>query len=251
MKNPKRREDISKFLVHLTRCYEGSDPAENLVSILRSRRMEARNAHCLFKHEPARLGFSPVLTSEFKTTCFTEAPLGQIRRLVGQIPGRQIALEPYGLVFPKDTLLEKGANPAIYLNAKGTKLREYLLARFRSDFESITTLKRFKQEQQDYYRSIIQYYSLMNIISDTHDFMWEREWRYNGHLSFRYMDLTAIIAADPDDFEARCKGSLSNEKFKYIQMVPIISPYWHYEDIVESMSIKVWNNALAQQRPEA
>ena len=251
MRDPKHRDDISKFLVHLTRAYDGQSAADNLVSILREKVIHARNAHCLFKHEFSRLRFSSVLSGEFQTVCFTEAPLAQIRQLVGEIPGRQIALQPYGLVFNKNTLLSRGANPATYLNAKGTKLREYLLDRFRDDFDGINQLSRLKQEQQKYYRSIIQYYSLVNIIRDNHDFTWEREWRHRGSFSFRYLDVVAIIARDPDTFEEKCREELSPVKFRYIQMIPIISPYWSYEDIVETMSAKVWNNALAEQRREA
>jgi hypothetical protein len=251
MRNPSYREDVSKFLVHLTREYDAEAAEDNLVSILRSRKINARNAHCLFKHEISRLHFSSVLAREFNTVCFTEAPLTQIQRLVGKIPGRQIALRPFGLVFRKDTLLVSGANPAIYLNAKGTKLREYLLARFREDFDNIRSLSRLKQEQQEYYRSIVQYYSLVNIVRDNHDFMWEREWRHKGSFPFRYIDVIAIIARDPEEFEAKCQGELNPEKYRYIQMIPIISPYWSYEDIVETMSTKVWNNALAERRREA
>ena len=92
---------------------------------------------------------------------------------------------------------------------------------------------------------------MVNIIRDNNDFTWEREWRHKGSFPFRYIDVVAIIAADPDDFEAKCQRKLSAEKFRYIEMLPIISPYWNYEDIVETMSTKVWNNALAERRREA
>ena len=104
MRNPNSREDLSKFLVHLTRDYEGELATNNLLSILREKVIHARNAHCLFKYDFSRLCFSKVLSEEFQTVCFTEAPLAQIRSLVGEIPDRQIALKPYGLVFHKDTL---------------------------------------------------------------------------------------------------------------------------------------------------
>jgi hypothetical protein len=55
----------------------------------------------------------------------------------------------------------------------------------------------------------------------------------------------------PDIFEEKCQENFSAGKFGYIKMIPIISPYWNYEDIVETMSAKVWNNALAERRPEA
>jgi len=221
------------------------------MSILRLRTIHARNPHCLFKYDIEKLGFSSILSKEFNTVCFTETPLTQVRRLVGTIPGRRVALKGYGLVFAKDTLVSRGANPAFYLNAEGTKLRDYLLARFRTDFEGIHSLKKLKRQQAEYYRSIIQYYSLVNIISGNYDFMWEREWRYRGSFPFKYVDVVAIIANDPDSFEEYCEKRLPKEKFRYVQMLPIVSPRWDYEDIVEAMSIKVWNNALSERTPQA
>src|SRR6266540_2730293 len=117
MRNPGKRDDISKFLVHLTREYERHSPEQNLLSILRARRIDARNSHCLFKHELARMDLTDALREEFKSVCFTEAPLMQLKAVVGPIPGRRMALAGYGLVFSKETLLQRGASPAIYLNA--------------------------------------------------------------------------------------------------------------------------------------
>jgi hypothetical protein len=164
--------------------------------------------------------------------------------LTSKVPGRQIRLQGYGIVFYKNALLEKGANPAIYLNAKGTDLRDYLLDRFRCDFDGIKSLKKFKKEQEEFYRSIIQYYSLINIISENYDFTWEREWRYPGDLDFDYRDLVAIIAEDTDGVEALCEQKLDKSELRYVQMLPIISPRWNYEDIVETMSVKLWNHSL-------
>ena len=150
MAHPSYREDVSRFLVHLTR----GAPKKNLVSMLRRKTIEARNAHCLFGYEFGP--FSSVLRKEFNTVCFTETPLPQIHRLTGDIPGRRIALAGYGLVFSKDRMIARGVCPAVYLNAKGTKLKHYLLSRFRADFGDIRSLKKLKKKQADHYRSIIQ-----------------------------------------------------------------------------------------------
>lgn len=162
MVHPGRRDDLSKFLVHLTRDYEGKTAADNLLSILRKKKIKARNPHCLFKHELDRLEFTNMLKRQFNTVCLTETPLTQIRRLISKTPGRQIQLKGYGVVFYKAALLEKGASPAIYVNAKGTSLRDYLLNRFRCDFDDINSLKEFKKEQEEFYLPIIQYYSALS-----------------------------------------------------------------------------------------
>ena len=243
------RDDISKFVVHLTRHHDGVSARTNLVSILNEKVIEARNAHCLFKYELGR--FTNRLASRFNTVCFTETPLTQIRRLINPVPGRRIQLKPFGLVFGKNTLIEQGGRPAIYINTNGTQLRDYLLQQFREHFSGIRSLYRFQRKQRLLHETIIQYYSLVNIIRSGHDFTWEREWHFQGDFKFRYVDLVAILAPYPDDFKDVCATELSTTKRRFIKRVPIISPDWSYEDIVEAMSIQVWNNARAEPVPQA
>ena len=241
MTHPALRDDISKYVVHLTRRYDGESAFDNLLSILQGKVIYARNAHCLFKHYLSQRGFSDLLRRRFNTVCFSETPLTQIKRLIAPVARRQITLRPYGLVFYKATLLERGGSPAVYINAKGTQLRDYLLQQFRQHFDGIRTLKRFKRDQRVYHEQIIQYYSLINIISGNYDFTWEREWRFNGPFQFKYIDLVAIIAEDPEKFTRECQAACSRRKFDYIRRIPIISPDWRYEDIVETMSVQLWN----------
>lgn len=238
---PSEREDLSRFLIHLTRDSDEAKARDNLVSILRDKKIKARNAHCLFHHEFARLSFTPVLTQRFFTVCFTETPLMHIHRLTGEIPRRKVKLKGYGLVFAKDALIQRGACPAIYLNAKGTELKNYLLSRFRADFKSVNSLKKLKQAQARHYKSIIGYYSLINIIASNYDFTWEREWRHSGSFKFDYDDVVAIVAPHPESFESYCKRKLPVTFRKYIGRIPIISPAYSYEEVVEAMSIKIWN----------
>lgn len=251
MLHPSSRDDISKFVVHLTRDYQSNSAQANLFSILNDKVIYARNAHCLFKHELNRLGFNKNLLNCFNTVCFTETPLTQIKRLVAPVAGRKIELQPYGLVFHKFTLLERGASPAIYINTNGTQLRGYLLKQFREHFAGTKSIIKFKREQRDYHESIIQYYSLVNIISSNHDFTWEREWRFQGDFKFKYFDLVAIITESPEKFEQLCRNRLNALKRRYITRIPIISPDWSYEDIVEVISAQIWNNANAERIPQA
>ena len=102
MKSPSERDDVSRFVVHLTRRYDETSAQKILISILNERKIEARNAHCLFSPLFSELGFSSLLKSKFKTVCFTETPLTQIASLCRTIPGRRIKLRPYGVVFYRD-----------------------------------------------------------------------------------------------------------------------------------------------------
>lgn len=56
------REDLSRFLVHLTRDHGEEDKAAaNLISILKEKTIFAMNAHCLFMHKIKELAFSSTL----------------------------------------------------------------------------------------------------------------------------------------------------------------------------------------------
>jgi len=241
MRHPKDREDFSRFVIHLTRDFEDTNPLENLISILRSRRIEARSAHCLFSHKISGIGFSNVLKKKFNTVCLTEVPLNQLRYIVGAYPGKSIELAPYGLVFLKSNLLEKGANPAIYVNSQETGLREFLLNQFMDNFGSRKTYRSLRKFYGDHADAIIRYYSFVNLLSPQIDFSWEREWRHQGHLKFEYDEIVAIVVPDPDKFSEKLRSYFGRVLAKEIDMIAVISPDWNYEQLLEAMSICVWN----------
>jgi len=236
--NPQKRDDFSKFIIHLTRNYENISAENNLINILKLKTIEARNYHCLFSPLIKKMNFSKLLQSKFKTVCFTEIPLNQINKVVGDIPGRKIQLQPFGLIFWRHQIIEKCGNPALYINGSG-ELKKYLLCKFNEQFENINLLKKLKEKDSSY-KEIINYYSLINVIQDNHDFSWEREWRFNGDFKFIYQDLVAIIAEDPEDFLENCSTNLSAKKVEYIKRIPIINPEWNYEEILESFAQSIW-----------
>lgn len=234
------REDLSRFLVHLTREYDGQNALENLINILNEKIIEARNAHCLVMHKIEQMGFSSKLKCQFDTVCFTETPLTQIRQLTSEIEGRKIKLMPYGLIFWKQDLFEKGASPAIYINAKGTSISSFLLDEFDNIFQKVTTCQKLKIVEPAHDENIVHYYSLINVVKDKHDFLWEREWRHHGDFKFQYVDIVAIIANHPREFERQCKSRLSETKYNIIKKIPVINPNWTYEELLENLAIRIW-----------
>lgn len=243
MPDPRKRDDISPFIVHLTRNYpnRGLNNAQtNLINILKKRTIHARHPHCLYKPVIENSEFTTTLKKKFNTVCLTETPLHQISKLVARIPGRAINLKPYGIVFWRENLIEEGASPAIYINAKGTNLKKYLLENFRETFNGIESYHKLRAEEKEYYDEIIQYYSLINIIDSHYDFAWEREWRYPGTLKFQFDEIVAIIAGQPDLFVKECKNTLSKSTMTAINRTPIIKPDWSYEDIIDEMSHVLW-----------
>jgi hypothetical protein len=241
MKGPKDRDDISNFVVHLTRRYGNDSARHNLVSILNDRTIEARHPHCLFSPLFSQLRFTDLLKSKFKTVCFTETPVNQITPLCRKIPGRQIELEPYGLVFYRDYLLERGGSPAFYINSDGTEIRDYLIEQFREHFNGIRSLRNFKRRQRRRHEQIIQYYSFINKMGQRYDFSWEREWRFAGDLSFKYEDVVAVIAKLPLRLKTEIKKQIRGPRARSVRKLPIISPDWGYERIVDELSRQVWN----------
>lgn len=241
METPANRDDLSRFLVHLTRDYGNRTARSNLVNILKEKAIEARNAHCLVMHKIQNSRFSDVLKRKFNTVCFTETPLTQIKHICKNVEGRKIQLKPYGLIFLKDDLFKGGASPAVYINAKGTSISSFLLDEFDGIFKGIRTFARLKKKEVDHYSNIVHYYSLINVVKDKHDFLWEREWRYHGDFDFRYRDIVAVIAENPASFEKLCKKRLSKSQYKWMEKLLVINPSWTYEELLEELAIRVWD----------
>ncbi len=240
MNTPTNRDDLSRFLVHLSRDYDDESARENLINILKEKTIEARNAHCLVMHKINNLGFSNLLKGKFRTVCFTETPLTQIKQITQDIEDRKIHLKPYGLIFWKDDLFEKGSSPAVYINAKGTSISSFLLDEFGSIFKNVKTFKGLKKQERDHYINIVHYYSLINVVKDKHDFLWEREWRHHGDFKFDYEDIVAIIAKNPSGFEKLCKKKLNKKQYEFIERILFINPEWTYEELLEKLAIRIW-----------
>jgi hypothetical protein len=240
MPDHRNRDDLSRFLVHLTRDYKGKTAKDNLITMLRTRRIEARNAHCLFAPKIANIGFSETLKRQFNTVCFTEAPLNQLRHLTGLIPGRRIALKSYGLVFWKAHLLEEGANPAIYISNRADGLRELLLSQFDEHFKELRQYRQFKVRFGEGADAIIRYYAFINLLSDQVDFSWEREWRLKGDLNFGFERLVAIVAPDPKAFRSLVDEEFGQKLRDDIARIPVVCPSWNYEQLVEEMTFRIW-----------
>ena len=113
-----RRRDFSKYLVHLTRDLPESGARENLLSIFSSCTIEARSPFgvAIKRLERAGCDTESALASQC-VCCFSETPLEDLGGLVDPGVWRQFGFQPYGVVFERDFMLGKGANPVWYLNS--------------------------------------------------------------------------------------------------------------------------------------
>lgn len=113
------RNDICPFLTHLTRNHDSNHKTakENLENIIQSGRLIQSSTemsdvrfggNTLGIPEKERLKF-------FGSISFTETPINETHCLL-EIDNRRVNLEPYGFVFLKDDLIQKGVDPVIYIN---------------------------------------------------------------------------------------------------------------------------------------
>jgi hypothetical protein len=213
----RERDDLSTFLVHLTRkTDDGESAIENLINILDRHIIEARNPKGLCWDWPDYLDFT-------RSVCFTETPLNYVRYLF-DIEGRGINLEPYGLVFSKTFLLEKGANPVFYINTFDKKEP-------RTELRTVIARMINNHPNKEDMKEIVAYFDTYGKIAGSdkiRDFYWEREWRFKGNFTFDDKDI--IIGLCPD-------GDLDffSDRYKNIKF---ISPYMSMEEIIQLIAHK-------------
>lgn len=92
--------DMSDYVVHFARDYEKKSAYENMLSILGRRIIKARNPFGFMRDK------APAPKSQ-RVACFSEVPLHRLRRLA------EVRSE-YGIVFRKDFVIHRGANPIMY-----------------------------------------------------------------------------------------------------------------------------------------
>ena len=225
------RTDISPFLVHLTRDGNSLTAPQALYSIIHDGCLK-----CSFNPiSDVRFGIhiSEVsdLTADgfFSAICFTETPLNEIHSLL-EIENRQIDLAPYGLVFLKENLANKGVSPALYINNKnGDKDPLFVaLASLASSHreEALELLPLFAV-----YGKKIKGVGAGRRSSGKNEFIWEREWRYpfaKGDLEF----------TDEDVFIGLCPHEQIDayeELWSGIQFVdPTRNMKWYADKLIES-----------------
>ena len=167
----KDRSDISRFVVHLTRddskdFDDGATALDNFSNIIDERKIVALQPHCLHGSR-----IPNKMKNKFSVCCFTEVPLTELHLLTDDIPGRKIKLSEYGIVFTREFIISKGAQPAIYINSYdgNTMMRE--AADMICD---IAEKRKFKTGK------LWRILPFLNAMHERCDFSWEREWRLNG-----------------------------------------------------------------------
>jgi hypothetical protein len=202
-----KREDLSPFLIHLTRTgdvrlykdiyglpQDNRHPLEakqSLESIIKNKTIKAVSPYGYFnfkvKQERANGTFrnpeSRVERKWLMSVCFTETPVDHVYLQCQQIAGRQLHFQPYGLAFFEQSVRRRKGNPIFYAETTNQLIR--------SAWDQIPTLPNCSD-----FKGIMPlvegfgppWYQGRFSPSEI-DFRWEREWRVAGHFKFDFGDV--------------------------------------------------------------
>jgi hypothetical protein len=218
----KHREDLSPYLVHLTRDNTnhfpktGMDASHTFNEIWNTRSIKARRVLCmhrdLIRQEP------PDIQAKFRVACFTAAPLSQIKHFVG-VYRRDYRFQVYGFIVKKETLLMKGASPALYINQYGGfSLRAW------AD-------RMYEMAKKTNFTGLLwQGIPFMNSVHRGNDFEWEREWKVRGNVTFSYRELAGVILPE----------RIANKMWQRAEDngVPVVSADWDWDRIEETLATR-------------
>jgi len=171
--------DMSNFVVHFTKNYDNNDAYYNMLGILGSGVIKARNPFGLGREK------APDLTSQH-VVCFSEIPLHQLSRLSKK-------RSPYGIVFKKPFVIHRHGNPILYAykDQPLTNAVKKLMALAADDPDHpIWTITPFVDAPGTYGNS-------------TYFFEWEREWRKVGNFEFPTDEVEFLIIPEHLHFAAK------------------------------------------------
>ncbi|BCY11129.1 hypothetical protein [Actinoplanes sp. L3-i22] len=236
-----RRTDLSTFLVHLTRSYGGSTARANLLSILKSLRIEARS-----KFGPAG-GLGNLDPDSQKAVCFTETPLEHTWTILEELenPRRQVELDAYGLVITKTTARRAGCNPVWYTDMTPGTGRDWLVKSVNDLIEQAREVATSDEGvfdaaafAQNPIFKLTPFFEQMGKPRDIlKEFWWEREWRHAGDFPLSFPGRVVAILAPADDHDAlRAEiGALDWVGAQWVAR-PLLDPRWGLERMIVALA---------------
>lgn len=194
---------MSQYVVHFTKDYGGQTAYQNILSILRSQRIEGRAAFGIGRQRAPDPGTQLAV-------CFSEVPLHLLKRLSTKYSN-------YGLVFRKDLLIANRGNPILYAYQTHpiVKAVRQLMAASRDDPSApIWALTAFIDAPGRYRHRDYLFES-------------EREWRVLRDFVFFDDDVSALII--PERFHEKAKEFF----VKRSEMWPL-QPAYHERKYVDA-----------------
>lgn len=201
---------------------------DNLLSVVETRKIEARRALGMAQHLDGYLQGS---VADQRVLCFSEMPLEHAWMMTEEIEGRTIQFSRYGLVFTKTTARRKGCNPVWYLDiAPGhdwltvpiNKLVQEAVAT-ATDAASHVNTSVLAGEPVLKLTPFIEQMGPTN--TGKKEFWWEREWRHVGDFNFFGRQVVALLA--PESTHDALRQDIAAMGGSWSKRVPpILDPIW-------------------------
>jgi len=216
-----RRNDLSSFLVHLTKPTEDQDAKSKLISIIQDGYIRAQT----------NLGFAKTYANRGnidrypqQVVCLTETPLEHIHFLVEDIEGRSAHFDRYGIIITKKWAREHNVNPVWYVENVSV-IREALQRLFTSAMHEDSNFR------GDFFQ-ITPFIETMGCIQGrNHEFWWEREWRKVGNLELPQQYIVICPENEAMEFLSLAQDTtIDNMELSYID------PSWGMEQIIASLA---------------
>jgi hypothetical protein len=194
------RRDISPYVVHLTRDYNGSNASDNLISILTDRTIEARNPYGVAVRHLERIGRAAAEAFDTqRVVCFSETPPDDLHGLINPGVWRRYNFRPFGVAFTREYALDHGANAVWYLNSYiGAVQHQWLVKEVNDLIDAVALAGSPADGGREFANSTIARLTpFMEVIGQweavAKDFTFEREWRKRGDVVFAPNEIAAVI----------------------------------------------------------
>lgn len=227
-----RRNDLSTFLVHLTKDFDGVSAKENLRNILDCMSIEARSVFGMGKDFA---NDDPTFQESQKVACFTETPLEHVWMMCAEIEGRDNGLSPYGVAVTKAWARRNQVNPVWYLDiTPGHTWLTNPVNNLRDAARSAALTGGPSLAEHDIAR-LLPFIEQMGPIGGgkRKEFWWEREWRHAGHLQVPWPNIVAVFAPEPDHDELR-QHMIDTSQPDYPKP-PLLDPEWGLERMISEL----------------
>jgi hypothetical protein len=208
--------DMSDYVVHFTKDYDGKMAYDNMLGILSNRVILARNPFGIARTK------APDIASQ-KAVCFSEIPL----HLLGRLADKR---SEYGIGFGKAFVIHRKGNPILYAykDQPVTQAVQKLIASAGKDeTDPVWEVTPFIDAPGAY-------------PNGSYFFEWEREWRKIGDFEFSVDDVAFLII--PGHLHEAARRFFADAKRQNLGPAydcPYIDAHWKRDEIAHALAAEL------------